>query len=202
MVKEDRSREGENERNRFKIEVHSKQEISRKHLNKEEFVKRETAINEKRMKQKRKAQKVEVAQIKSSGIRWIVGNEENDKTHTEEERINVYEWVGGMNEELGRHVDIKVITLFDKWKYIINDHPDDGTKCRNLIQGKAIITAYEQRNYELMHRIAIKACNNESQKYFYKLTASFSAKRYIRSDIANLKKRLGLFKQKEYFGHL
>jgi hypothetical protein len=81
-----------------------------------------------------------------------------------------------MKEELRRHEDVKIITLFDKWKYVINDHSDDGTKCRNLIQGKAFITAYKQRNYELMQQITIRACNNESQKYFYKFTALFSAK--------------------------
>jgi hypothetical protein len=38
-----------------------------------------------------------------------------------------------MDEELGRHEDVKIITLFDESKYVINDHLDDETKCRNLI---------------------------------------------------------------------
>jgi hypothetical protein len=53
-----------------------------------------------------------------------------------------------------------------------------GTYCRNIIQGKAIAVAYEQRNYALMNQIARIACNSESIIYFYRLVIIFSANRH------------------------
>jgi hypothetical protein len=75
-----------------------------------------------------------------------------------------------MDRELVEHEDNgKIIILFDKWKYVINDHSVDGTRCRNLIQVKTMMTAYEQKNYDLMHQIAERASNTESQSYFTNL---------------------------------
>jgi hypothetical protein len=60
-----------------------------------------------------------------------------------------------MDRELEQLEDnMKIITLFDKCRYIAKDSTNDGIICRNLIQVKAIATAYQKRNYELMNQIA------------------------------------------------
>jgi hypothetical protein len=82
---------------------------------------------------------------------------------------------------------MKINTLFDQWRYVARDLTNDGIIFRNLIQGKAIATAYQQINYELMNQIAKTANGSESLKYFYKLTMLFSAKRSSRTDINNFK---------------
>jgi hypothetical protein len=83
--------------------------------------------------------------------------------------------------------NMKIIMLFDKWRYVAIDLTNDGIICRNLIQGKAIATAYQQKNYVLINQIVKTASGLESLKYFYKLIMLFSTKRYLRTDIHNFK---------------
>jgi hypothetical protein len=48
-------------------------------------------------------------------------------------------------EEIERQEEkVKIIVLHDKWRYVRSDDSDEGTRCRNIIQGKAIAIASEQ----------------------------------------------------------
>jgi hypothetical protein len=47
----------------------------------------------------------------------------------------------------GLEDNVKVITLYKRWEIVLTDDSNEGSHCRNLIQGKAISVAYEQKNY-------------------------------------------------------
>jgi hypothetical protein len=162
-----KTRAGEHERDDFLRKTSERQKPGKEYVSKEEFVKKETKINKKRIKQIEKRSETETIPTSLQEIKWSINGEENDRIYFKEERVNEYEWVMNMEKELSRYEsNVKIITLIDKWKYIVRDNSDDGRRCINLIQGKAIATAYEQRNYGLMHQIAIRASNTEPQNYF------------------------------------
>jgi hypothetical protein len=43
--------------------------------------------------------------------------------------MNVYEWANRINERVELHEDnVKIIMLYDKWRYVRSDNSDDGTR--------------------------------------------------------------------------
>jgi hypothetical protein len=168
------------ENENYKKSVKSK--IVRKELNPKEIKSRNKFVADKVLKRmdarekRRITEELNIIPEKLKGIKWSA--KEVRKDVNEEEKIDTYEWAKNMDGIIdGLEDNVKIITLYKRWKTVLDDDSNKGSHCRNLIQGKAISVAYEQKNYDLMHAVAINAVNHESANLFYRLTELFSRTR-------------------------
>jgi hypothetical protein len=128
------------------------------------------------VEKKRVMEELNIIPEKLKGIKWTAKGVKED--FSDEEKEDTYEWTKYMDETSNNLEDnVKIITLYKRWEIVLNDDSNEGSHCRNLIQGKAISVAYEQKNYELMHTIATNAMNHESANLFYRLAELFSRSR-------------------------
>jgi hypothetical protein len=112
-----------------------------------------------------------------NAIDWNLPVADKEKEFINEEKEEVYFWAKRIDKNL-KDIDEngKIILLYNKWLGAQNGNSDNGNECRNVIEGKTIVTAYEMKDFKLMKKNE-KEVDLRNSDQFYKLKRLFSKER-------------------------